>query len=523
MKVLLLYPPLTLHIKDVSPPSKSTLVGLGYLGSVVRDQGHEVRILDCLTSSYDSHRLNDSFLRYGLLDDQIGDYLKSYTPDIVGVSAMFTPYLQDAHNVARIVKAWNQNCPVIFGGAHTSTFPDSVMKDANVDVAVIGEGEETLKELLLRYVARNPLKGIRGLMHRVGGAIVKERPREFIRDLDTVAFPAWELLEGDLAVIKQEQQKNRFLMRKPIGYILTSRGCPNDCYFCSVKLVWDRGWRPRSAVNVVNEIEFLKRRYGYEEFHFVDDNSSVSKSRMHEICDEILKRKLKIKLATPTGIAIATLDEEILRKMKRAGFYRLCFGLESGHPETQQIIKKRINLAKARDVTAAANRLGFWTSATFIFGFPHEQREHIQATINFAKMINLDFALFYLLTPQPGTEPYKILKQQGLIDLDQYIDPFSKEWYKISITYSNGFKTVNFSNAQLQGIVSQAYNDFLFYKLRSPRTYVNVVKKIRSIEDFKYLLGLSAVPVSMLLRALTGGRLSNISVRDKNKELKKST
>jgi radical SAM superfamily enzyme YgiQ (UPF0313 family) len=240
---------------------------------------------------------------------------------------------------------------------------------------------------------------------------------------------------------------------------------------------------------------------------------------MHEICDELLKRKLNIKLATPTGIAIDTLDKEILTKMKRAGFYRLCFGIESGDPETQRIIKKRIDLNRAKEIISQANKLGFWTSGTFIIGFPHETMKEIKATIDFAKRSNMDFAIIYLLTPQPGTEVYNIFKQQGLIDLDAYIDPNSDDWYKISITYCNGFKTVLFSNEELQNILSKAYKGFLIYKLFSPQTYLNLLRKIKSMEDIVYLLRLVTIPIGMLLKIIFGKRLSNVSIRDTRKSL----
>jgi anaerobic magnesium-protoporphyrin IX monomethyl ester cyclase len=515
MKILLIYPPLTLHKLDVSDPSKPTLIGLGYIAAVLQKQGHTVRILDCLTTSSDRHPIDETFVRSGLSNEEILERIIEFRPDVVGVSSMFTSYFRNAHDIARLVKENDRNCLVVFGGAHASTFPDLVMKDENVDAVVIGEGEITIGEALERYAARRDFSGVKGLIHRVNGAVKREAPREFIQDLDTIPFPAWELLEKDLEIIKQECRKSRFLMRQPLGRILTSRGCPNDCYFCSVKLIWARKWRARSAKNIVDEIEFLKKRHGYREFHFVDDNSSVSKSRMHELCDELLKRKLGVKLATPTGIAVNTLDKEILAKMKKAGFYRLCFGIESGDPETQKIIKKRLDLEKAKSVIAEANKLGFWTSGTFIIGFPHETMKEIRSTIDFTKESNMDFVIIYLLTPQPGTEVYNIFKQQGLIDLDAYMDPHSDDWYRISITYCNGFKSLHFSNKELQDILSQAYKEFMRYKLCSPQTYLNVLRKIRSFEDLRYMFALAAIPARMLTRMTLGKSLSNLALASK--------
>jgi anaerobic magnesium-protoporphyrin IX monomethyl ester cyclase len=520
MKVLLIYPPLTLHKLDVSDPSKSTLVGLGYIAAVLKKKGHEVKILDCLIASHTKQQVDLDFMRSGLLDDEILSNIKAFNPDVVGVSCMFTSYFKNAHTVASIVKKFNKDILVVFGGAHASTFPGIVMKDRNVDVVVISEGELTICELLERYKDKRDFNGVKGIVHRVGGEIKREEPREFIQNLDDIPFPAWELLEKDLAIIRDENRKNKFLMRWPMGHILTSRGCPNDCYFCSVKLTWARKWRARSAKNIVDEIEFLKNEYGYREIHFVDDNSSVSKKRMHEICDELLKRKLHIKLATPTGIAIGTLDREILAKMKKAGFYRLCFGIESGDQTTQAIIRKRVDLKKAQEVIFEANRLGYWTSGTFIIGFPHETKKEIEATIHFAKHSNMDFAIFYLLTPQPGTEAYNILKKEGLINLEPYMDPYSEDWYKISITYSNGLKTAFFSNKELQKILSKAYGEFLIYKLLAPQTYINLIRKIRSLQDLAYMLKIITIPMRMLMDMTSGNRLANVSIHNRKKELK---
>ena len=510
MRVLLINPSITLHKMDVSPPSKSALIGLGYVASALRSDNHNVNILDCMISSNYHYSIDSDFSRYGLSDKEIFDRISEVRPDVVGVSCMFTSYFMDAHNVARIAKEYDPNILVVFGGSHATQFPDRVLRDKNVDVTVIGEGEVTIREILKRFEINEGFGGVKGTIYRVDGRVVEEPRRQFIRNLDNIPFPAWDLLEKDMEVIAKEHKANKFLMRKPLGYILTSRGCPNNCYFCSVKLSWGRRWRYRSAANVVDEIEYLKNKYGYREFHFVDDNSSVSRKRMHEICDEILMRKMDIKIATPTGIAIQTLDREILEKMKKAGFYRLCFGIESGDPESQKIIKKYIRLDKAKKIIAVANDLGFWTAATFIIGHPHETMKEIRATIDFAKESNLDFAIFYLLVPQPGTVAYEILKGQGMIDLDKYLDPGSDDWYKISITYSNGIKTRYFSNSELQDMLSKVYREFIIHKMFSYRTYLNICKKARSMEDVIYLIRLSSVAVRMVLKL--GKKLSNLSI-----------
>jgi len=529
MRVLLVYPPITTHKLDTAGAISALLMGLAYVGAALREAGHEVKILNCVTApdpdafTRVTHAIGNDFTRHGLTDDEISQEIKAFSPAVVGIACMWTSYFQDAHNVARIVKDHDRSVLTVFGGAHTSTFPEQVMKDKNVDVAVVGEGEIAACELLQRHAAGRDLRGVKGIYHRSDGEVVSEPAREPIRNLDDIPFPAWDLTEKDVKLVRQKNMINKFHMRPPIGYMLTSRGCPKDCYFCSVKLIWSRRWRARSARNVVDEIEHLKTKYGCREFHFVDDNSSVSKKRMHEICDEILKRGLDVKLATPTGIAIETLDRELLSHMKQAGFYRFCFGIETGDPEGQKIIKKRIDLEKAKRVIAVANSLGFWTSATFIMGFPHQTMREIRNTINFTKRSNIDFAIFFLLNPQPGTEVYEILKQQGLIDLDAHLDPQSDALYRISIMYSEGFRSKHFSNEDLRAILAKTYREFLLHKLFSPMTYINTVRKIRSFEDLRYTTKLLTVPLGMLRQMLQGRRLTNDSIRGGRKKDGKGT
>ncbi len=520
MKILLIHSPITFHRLDVSPPCKMPLIGLGYVAAALRKVGHEIKILNCIPTSFSLSVIDHDFTRFGMTDKQILSEIRSFGPDIVGISCMFTSYARDAHNVARIVKEYKRDIFVIFGGTHSTTFYEEVIKDDNVDLVVRGEGEITACEAAERFKNKTGFDGVLGAVYRIDGKVKIEEPRQFIENLDNIPFPAWDLMTEDIAEFERENLKNKFLMRKPVGHIITSRGCPNECYFSSDKLICGRRWRARSAKNVVDEIEFLRNVYGFAEIHFDDDNCSVSKQRMHEICDEILKRKIKIKLATPTGIALAGLDREILVKMKSAGFYRLCFGIETGSQESQKIIKKRINLDKAKDVITIANKLGYWTSATFIFGFPHDTEKDIRYTIEFAKGTEMDFAIFYLLTPQPKTEVYNILKHQGLIDLDAFLDPHSREWYKISIAYSNGFRTSLFSNSQLQQLLANAYKEFLIHKLLSPFTYLNLVRKVNSLEDFAYLANLATIPFQMLIRSIIGFKLSNNNLRGRFIELK---
>lgn len=366
-KVLLIYPPTGAEI-----PVKPTLLGLGYLASVLRNKGHNVQI-------------QDLSLKKGLIEWNF------WKIDIIAISCMFTEYKESSIILLNGIKQLSDGIFCIVGGAHVSTFPEEMIEYA--DTVVVGEGEEVICDIV-----ENRRKGI----------IRAER----IRNLDKLPMPAWDLMMGDMIEINRLSAKSPFLMRHPLAHIITSRGCPNNCTYCAVKVAWGRFWYARSAKNVVDEVEYLYKR-GFREIHFNDDNCSIDRGRMYEICDEILSRALKIKLACPTGIHIGTLDKPLLREMKRAGFYRLCFGIESGNQEIQVKIKKNINLDKARQVIKDANDLGYWTAATFISGFPNETEAQRKDTLEFAKTSGIDFPIFYNLQIQPKTELWNLTHITG--------------------------------------------------------------------------------------------------------------
>ncbi len=360
-KVLLIYPPI-----ETQAPAKSTLLGLGYLASVLKHKGHEVKIEDLSLYSTAS------------------GYMYGINP--VCVSIMFSEYKNEAIKLLKSIKYYYPTTHLIVGGAHASTFPEEMMEYA--DTVVVGEGEEVICDIV---------------ENRRTGIIRTNR----IKDLDKLPMPAWDLMRDDINEMNRLSRKSPFLMRRPLAHIITSRGCPNNCTYCAVKVAWGQQWYARCAKNVVDEIEYLYKQ-GFREIHFNDDNCSIDKGRMYGICEEILGRALKIKLACPTGIHIATLDRSLLKEMKRAGFYRLCFGIETGNQEMQLKIKKNLNLNKARQVIKDANDLGYWTAATFILGFPEETEQQKQDTLEFAKTSGIDFPIFYNLQIQPKTELWNL-------------------------------------------------------------------------------------------------------------------
>ena len=425
--------------------------------------------------------------------------MREINADVVGVNCGYTAYEQDAFEIANIAKKINPKCLVVFGGAHSSAEPDSVFKNKNVDLIVYGEGEETFNELVSKYEKGEKLEGIEGTIERGRKSPVKNKPRPFIQDLDSLPFPARHLLPMERYI--NHPDSVLWAMRQRSTDIITSRGCPQHCSFCSIFTVWGRVWRSRSPKNVVDEIEHIVKTYNVRQFRVQDDNLAVSGQRIKDICKEIIRRKLDIKWYTPNGVAIWTLNEEILSLMKKSGYYLAIFGIESGNEETLKYIDKPINLKYARKIIGICHKLGIWTCSTFLLGFPHESLKHIRDTIEFAKDSGLDFAQFYIAQPYAGTPLYKKFQEEGLLD----------EGIKESSSLAaSQYRTHYFSGEELQKLQQQAYAEFMKHKMKSltnPKFLIKtVLPKNKSFEEIRYS--------AKIVKNLVGQKVSSVFIKD---------
>jgi len=479
-KVLLINPPLTGDLSAGIYTTKTPL-GLAYIAGYLEKYDYPVIILDCMAYYDQIVKLKNGTFRVGLSEEKIVKKIKEFNPDIVGLSCSFTVYEKNSLRIAELVKK-NSNALVVVGGAHSSANPTSVLKDKNVDMVARGEGEVIFLEIVKNFKNKNKLNSTAGTIIRdKKGDIKTNKPAKQIEKIDDIPFPARHLLP--MKKYLNHPQNSIANMRGPTTEIVTSRGCPFRCIFCSIHTVWGRKWRARSANNVVDELEHLYKKYGIREFRFFDDNITWNKKRMIEICDEIIKRKLDIRWDTPNGVAIATLNEEVLRKMKKAGYYRIVMGIESGSKETLRYMKKPVSLKHAKKIIKLCNKIGIWTWSTFVIGFPEETLEEIEKTINFAKKSGLNFATFYVAQPYAGTDMYEIYNELGL--LGGGIKSGS------SVT-STQYHTKYFSAKELNELQKRAYSEFIQYRMIS---YLNPIKfykeflnRIKSFQDIYYII-----------------------------------
>jgi radical SAM superfamily enzyme YgiQ (UPF0313 family) len=386
MHVLLIGPPWTSiygrfqHAAKVGvfyPP-----LGLCYLASALEAAGHTTRVVDAEAENLDLT---------GLVD-----LARRERPDLVGIQVV-SPLWDVVLDTCRALKT-ALGVPIVLGGPHVSiTGEEALEQNAFCDYGVIGEGEETLVELADRLArAREPVD-VDGIVFRARGGIVRTGPRTARKDLDAYAFPD----RGDLPM-------ERYLFSVPgqgarrFATITTTRGCPFNCTFCSEPITFGRKTRFRSPQNVVDEIESTQRRFGTTHFIFVDDTLTVEKKRVYAICDEILRRELKVTLEGWTHAN--TVDVPLLAALKRAGLVRLSFGVESGDADILRSLDKGTDHARIVAAYRAAKSVGLETRGSVILGLPGDTRATVERTIDFVTNLReLDHCYFNIAMPYPGT------------------------------------------------------------------------------------------------------------------------
>lgn len=415
MRILLIQPPYDLFDDDerqAMPP-----LGLAYVAAALEREGHEVRILDCVVEGFDKLTPRpDGRRRHGLGDAAITAAIADYRPAVVGVSCLFSAQAPAAHHVCRLTRQVDPGIRTIMGGAHPSAVPDEVLADLAVDACVIGEGEQTMARLVRELEAgRFPPTDESGLAARRNGAVRIGRRDEAPRDLDTLPMPARHLLRMDL-YLRYRSPHGAYVKQHPVTNMVTSRGCPAKCSFCSIHTVWGRRFRYHSAGRVLAEMEHLVEQYGVRELQFEDDNLTLNKQRMREICRGMIGRKLGLTWTTPNGAAIWALDEELVGLMRRAGCHHLTLAVESGDQNVlRNIIGKPLDLSRVRPIVDACRSEGMGVSLFFVVGFPGETKEEIRRTFDFAMNLDVDQACFFTATPYPGTAMFRQCVESGLL------------------------------------------------------------------------------------------------------------
>ena len=395
LNILLINPPQSEAYGRLRAPRQMHM-GLAYLASLVQE--NNVKILDMDAEKIDCQKFPD--------------IISNEKFDIVGITVT-TPVFLSSLKLAQLVKSYSPGTLVVFGGVHPTIRPQEVLNSDSVDLVVKGEGEITFKEIVDCLKQDRGFLTVAGIAYKENGIIKETPPRPLITDLDTLPFPARHLF-------KNRQYTYPDSLYKATAPIITSRGCPGVCTFCTSHNIFGRKFRTRGAKNVADEIELLVKQWKIKEIHIWDDNFTAIKQRVFEIKDEILKKNLKVKFAFPNGIRADSLDREILEALSKMGTYSLAIGVESGSQEVLDRCRKGIRLEEVEKIFGLAKEMHFETWAFFMIGLPRDNPDTIKQTIDFAKKIDPDVAKFHILKPYPGSEVYDYLRAKNYILSEDY-------------------------------------------------------------------------------------------------------
>jgi len=339
MKICLINPPFVLH-ETLDMPRVFQPMGLAYIAAVLRNN-HSVFVLDAVTEGWENLKKVDGQNYLGLSIEKIKEKVAEINPDIVGISSQFSINEKSSIDVAQAVRDINPNIITILGGTHVTVASESILANTCVDFAIIGEGEDTILELIqvLEDKEHDRLHLVKGIAYRQKDKILRTPSRDFIDNLDALPFPARDLfpMEKYFAAAKAGRgSRQSYTPSSRWIDLLTSRGCPYNCVFCSIHLSMGRKFRFRSPGNIIKEIEQAIKQYKIRHVNFEDDNISLDRKRFGQICDLIIERKLNITWSLPNGLRVENIDEEIVKKMKKSGCYRVFVAPESG---VQRVVK----------------------------------------------------------------------------------------------------------------------------------------------------------------------------------------
>jgi anaerobic magnesium-protoporphyrin IX monomethyl ester cyclase len=415
IKILLINPPQRYYGNSLGFNVYFPL-GLLYIAAMVKDIC-DIKVYDSLVEDYAVQK-GDDWLVYGAPLSKIKEVVLSYSPDIVGITIPFSAQSESAKNVARTCREVKKDITVLMGGPHIAVKHDDFLLEGLADYCILGEGEISFKEFVEKFINRDDLENICGVACRVNGEI-KYTPRTNLIDLDDLPFPAYDLINPERYLGSPNLYKSRSGIADNSISMITSRGCPYKCIFCSVNIHMGHRFRYHSPDYVINHIKYCINQMGITNFHFEDDNISMNSKRFENILDRIIDEKIKILWDTPNGIRADTLSKPILKKIKKSGCFSLQIAIESGNQKVlDNIIKKGSNLDAIYQVVKWCNEIGIVLRAFYVIGFPGETINDIMDTVHFALKLFKEEKVFPILlfaTPLYGTELYNQCLKMGII------------------------------------------------------------------------------------------------------------
>jgi anaerobic magnesium-protoporphyrin IX monomethyl ester cyclase len=474
-KVLLLFPP-AYTIKSARDINPLPPIGIGMLASILEKNNYQVGILDCLVRGWDQEeetQANKDIVRVGMTDDQIEEYIKEFKPDVVGVSCMFSVQHKVYPQIFAAIKSANANIITVAGGAHVTVCSKEVLEDPNCDYVITGESEESLVDFLEVLQGRKTFESVDGLGWVKENSDYVINPKvKWIEDLDSLPFPAYHLI--GLEQYFGLESSHGIRHEKEYAPIVTSRGCPAKCTFCSANKMFGYKFRTRSAQNVLDELWFLKKTYGIKEIMFEDDNVTASRKHCTELFQKMIDQKIDLRWDTPNGVGMWTLTDDIIDLMKEAGCVKINFPIESGDQEIlKNVIKKPLDLKRTKNLFKRCQDIGLDYGTFLVVGMPGEKIEDIWTSFKFCAEVGSYSPHVSVATPYPGTELYEQCKENDYFSRDYALDGLFISSFML--------KTPDWSEADLRKVLLQGK---LYLKFRQvmarPSDAWHLVKQLAS-------------------------------------------
>lgn len=419
-------------------------VGIGYLLAVAEREGIRAEFID-------EQAENDVI---GL----VRKYIKEMTPPYIFGFSVFTPTFKSAILRSKELKELYPDSIILFGGIHPTAVPEEVLSFDHVDLVLRGESEEVLPKLYRDIKAGRDYTYLKGLSFRRDGQIVHNERGPAIKDLDSLPPFPYHLFNP-----KQYD----------LNFVVSSRGCPHKCIFCSNRVATGVAYRIRSAKPIVDNLYLLYHKYGQRHIHFLDDNFLVNRKRIYTLLEEIKKRGLSGKITFSFQARGDNVDYQLLKDMYDTGFNSIYFGLETASERLMKVINKGETVEQCAKAVRMAKDIGFSIVATYIYAFPTETHKDRMDCVRMGKELNIDLVKFNNATPYPGTVLNDIAKRENRLNIQGLYENF----YTISAFAESPFKKIPFSYVPEGNTEEEIRNDILY----SHYAFYLDINKIRNI------------------------------------------
>lgn len=371
-------------------------LGLAQLAAVLEEKRVTVKIIDCTALRMDWRSLQE--------------VIRQEEPNMVGATAL-TPYFYRALRVAEIAKEVNPEIITVLGGPHVTYLPEETLRDYPfVDAIACGEGESTICELVDCLEKKEGLSGVRGIAYRSGREAILTEPRE-LEDLNTLPLPAYHLLPMD---------RYYFVVLGKFATVLASRGCPHHCTFCSEWRFWGGTWRKRDPALIGEELELLVRKYKVESVWFGDDCFNVDPVLIQDICHQIKSRNLEFSWFYQGRADLLVRHRELLPLMREVGNRMVQIGIEAASEEELVELRKGLTLPQVKEAVELLHRNDIVSQGLIIVGTREDSADSIIHKVRYMQSLDVDFPIFTMLTPFPGSDVYKEAKANGWLETEDY-------------------------------------------------------------------------------------------------------